>query len=82
MLLMVRPFTSCHRHNQRTNGPVNAHLFWTIVLVVELMTPVLGCGMYGPQGVTCMDHIGHTLLHTNFESSEPCGFKISFVFPL
>ena len=35
--------------NQRTNGPVNAHLIWTAVLVGELMAPALGCGLNGPQ---------------------------------
>ena len=37
--------------NQMTKGPVtvNAHLIWTALLVGELMTPALGCGLYGPQ---------------------------------
>ena len=41
------------KHIQRTNGPVNAHLIWTALLVGELMTPALGCGLYGPKGHGC-----------------------------
>ena len=39
----------CAFRNQRTNGPVNAHLIWTILLVGEQITPALGIGLYGAQ---------------------------------
>ena len=35
--------------NQRTNGPVNAHLILTALHVGGLMNSALGRGLYGPQ---------------------------------
>ena len=44
--------TLLHTLYIRTDGPVNAHLIWIALFVGELMTlmtPALGCGLYGPQ---------------------------------
>ena len=35
---------------QRTNSPVNPHLFWTVLLVGKLITPALGHNLYEPHG--------------------------------